>query len=127
MINTIRQHLTKIVHLSQQLLDIDLPADMRQDFLVVYQAASIGMPDVLAFIESQMSGKTFLQAVSQCSSQWRTPISTISGYCQFALEGFYGPLTDEQMALVVTIDKLAESLGKLSAPPKDYDPDAADS
>jgi signal transduction histidine kinase len=124
MLDVIRQNLSEITRLSQQLLDMELSADLRQDFLGVYQAASTGMPSVLSTIEGLLPSKTFLQAVSQCSSEWRSPITMISGFCQLAQQGFYGDLPSEQQDLIQKIEQLAEELGILSAPSKDHDPDA---
>jgi hypothetical protein len=124
MLDVIRQNLSEITRLSQQLLDMELNADLRQDFVIVHEAASEEMPSVLSTIEGLLPGKTFLQAVSQCSSEWRSPITMISGYCQFAQEGFYGSLPLPQMELIQKIELLAGELGVISAPSKDDDPDA---
>lgn len=119
MLPTIYHNLREIARLSEQLLTTDLDAELRKDFVHVHKAAGERMPHVLKIIETELSDKTFVQAVAQVSSEWRAPINTISGYCQLAQEGIYGPLTAEQLRLIQDIQALAEELGVLSAPSKD--------
>ncbi|MBI5957343.1 MAG: hypothetical protein HY866_01315 [Chloroflexi bacterium] len=126
MLDEVKRWFTEIAQLAEQLLNDqkELLNSRQTDMLfLIHKIASYHQPQRYPFLEELLQEKTPFEAVAQMSTEWRTPLTTICGYCEMLLLGFDGPLSIEQRDIVEQIKARGEALWNWCSIGSPYLPD----